>query len=137
MAVFCLESACRHWEINPSRPSFKTVLGPQGAKSSPKGNLLVLGGCFSQYIPPLYSEQINCFDEKCVFQCLCSHAPCGVYQDPNGIVSAVRVDCCPNMLDPPSGNNHIVLAEAAGGLRKCFPKSHLGHRSHYYSTAIS
>ena len=33
--------------------------GPRGTKFSPLGNLLVLGGCISQYIPPLGSVRIQ------------------------------------------------------------------------------
>ena len=33
--------------------------GPRGAKSPPSGNLLGLGGCISQYIPPLGSVRIQ------------------------------------------------------------------------------
>ena len=34
-------------------------LGPRGAKSPPLGNLLGLGGCIFQYIPPLGSVRIQ------------------------------------------------------------------------------
>ena len=55
-----------HWEIHPPRPSrlpsgfaLGQSLGPRGAKSPPSGNLLGLGGCISQYIPPLGSVRIQ------------------------------------------------------------------------------
>ena len=55
-----------HWEIHPPRPSrfpsgfaLGQSLGPRGAKSPPSGNLSGLGGCISQYIPPLGSVRIH------------------------------------------------------------------------------
>ena len=65
----------REWSYTASRlPSGKVLhpltlgvqnfvlgqsLGPRDAKSPPSGNLSVLGGCISQYIPPLGSVRIQ------------------------------------------------------------------------------
>ena len=47
-------------EISPSGRDFTPLgLGPRGAKSLPLGNLSVLGGCISKYIPPLGSVRIH------------------------------------------------------------------------------
>ena len=43
--------------------------GPRGAKSPPEGNLEGLGGCISQYIPPLGSVRIQYFPSE-MFLCL-------------------------------------------------------------------
>ena len=43
----------------PSGFALGQSLGPRGAKSPPSGNLLGLGGCISQYIPPLGSVRIH------------------------------------------------------------------------------
>ena len=45
----------------PSGFALGQSLGPRGAKSPPSGNLLGLGGCISQYIPPLGSVRIQYF----------------------------------------------------------------------------
>ena len=43
----------------PSGFALGKSLGPRGAKSPPLGNLSGLGGCISQYIPPLGSVRIH------------------------------------------------------------------------------
>ena len=43
----------------PSGFALGKSLGPRGAKSPPLGNLSGLGGCISQYIPPLGSVRIQ------------------------------------------------------------------------------
>ena len=43
----------------PSGFALGKSLGPRGAKSTPLGNLSGLGGCISQYIPPLGSVRIQ------------------------------------------------------------------------------
>ena len=43
----------------PSGFALGKPLGPRGAKSTPLGNLSGLGGCISQYIPPLGSVRIQ------------------------------------------------------------------------------
>ena len=43
----------------PSGFALGQSLGPRGAKSPPSGNLSGLGGCISQYIPPLGSVRIH------------------------------------------------------------------------------
>ena len=55
-----------YWKIHSPRPSrlpsgfaLGQSLGPQGAKSPPLGNLLGLGECIFQYIPPLGSVRIQ------------------------------------------------------------------------------
>ena len=78
MSVHCLESGCigntptsaleisLGWEFCTPRPSrlpsgfaLGQSLGPRGAKSPPLGNLLGLGECIFQYIPPLGSVRIH------------------------------------------------------------------------------
>ena len=76
-----------HWEIHPPRPSrfpsggdfaLGQSLGPRGAKSPPSGNLSGLGGCISQYIPPLGSVRI---------QYSCRHSSCISF-----VLSVARID---------------------------------------------
>ena len=43
----------------PSGFALGQSLGPRGAKSPPSGNLLGLGGCIFQYIPPLVSVRTH------------------------------------------------------------------------------
>ena len=43
----------------PSGFALGKSLGPRGAKSTPLGNFSGLGGCISQYIPPLGSVRIQ------------------------------------------------------------------------------
>ena len=45
----------------PSGFALGQSLGPRGAKSPPLGNLLGLGECIFQYIPPLGSVRIHSF----------------------------------------------------------------------------
>ena len=74
MDVHCLESGCigKYIPLGPwdfpragiLHPSALEIalgqsLGPRGAKSTPLGNLSGLGGCISQYIPPLGSVRIQ------------------------------------------------------------------------------
>ena len=76
MSVHCLESGCigKYTHLGPRdfpragilHPSALEIalgqsLGPRGAKSPPLGNLLGLGECIFQYIPPLGSVRIQYF----------------------------------------------------------------------------
>ena len=79
-----------HWKIHPPRPSrlpsgfaLGQSLGPRGAKSPPLGNLLGLGGCIFQYIPPLGSVRIqylsSILEYMSSFELLLSTLPCTMY----------------------------------------------------------
>ena len=74
MSVHCLESGCigKYTHLGPRdfpragilHPSALEIalgqsLGPRGAKFPPLGNLLGLGECIFQYIPPLGSVRIQ------------------------------------------------------------------------------
>ena len=49
----------QYFPANAERMSLGQSLGPRGAKSPPLGNLLGLGECIFQYIPPLGSVRIQ------------------------------------------------------------------------------
>ena len=60
MAVHSLEKGCIGKCLGSPRISSNlSGLGVQTAKSPPSGNLSVLGGCISKYIPPLGSVRIH------------------------------------------------------------------------------
>ena len=58
MSVHCLESGCigKYTHLGPRDFALGQSVGPRGAKSLPLGNLLGLGECIFQYIPPLGSQ---------------------------------------------------------------------------------
>ena len=58
----CIGKYCPRDNISWYTPQGKyqnNIHGPRGAKSPPSGNLSVLRGCISQYIPPLGSVRIH------------------------------------------------------------------------------
>ena len=69
-----------HWEIHPPRPlRFPSggdfaPLGPRDfPRASPSGNLSGLGGCISQYIPPLGSVRIQYSSYSCQYSYFNTH----------------------------------------------------------------
>ena len=65
MSVHCLESGCigKYTHLGPRDFPWVGILHPSAleiAKSPPLGNLLGLGECIFQYIPPLGSVRIQC-----------------------------------------------------------------------------
>ena len=108
--IYCIRTLPRggmYWEIHPPRPerfpsaleiALGQSLGPRGAKSPPSGNLSGLGGCISQYIPPLGSVRIQ-------------YHP---------FLLLLLMHCCTSSQD----NRHCLTSNVFGQIETCLDRHH-------------